>query len=73
VFIELLLCLAGERTLWTWVRPLSSVIHLVLLQLPLCAEHLLADAALLGVLGIVDLEVEAQGAKLLEIRPCDNR
>ena len=28
MFVQLLLRLAGERTLRTWVRPLSAVIHL---------------------------------------------
>ena len=66
MLIELLLGLAREGALGARVWPLPAVVHLVLLQLPLCAEHLLADAALLRVLGVVDLEVEAEGAQLLE-------
>lgn len=66
MLIELLLRLARERALWTRIRPLPAVIHLVLLQLPLGPEDLLADAALLRVLGVVDLEVESEGAELLE-------
>ncbi len=38
----------------------------MLLQLPLGAEHLGADLALLRVLRVVDLQVQAQGAQLLE-------
>ena len=38
----------------------------MLLELPLCPEDLLADLALLRVLRIVDLEVEAESAELLE-------
>lgn len=54
VLVELLLGLAGERALWAGVGPLATVVHLVLLQLPLGSEHFLANAALLGVLGVVD-------------------
>lgn len=42
------------------------MVHLVLFELPLCPEDLLADGALLGVLRVVDLQVEPQGAQLLE-------
>ena len=66
VLVELLLRLAREAALWAGVGPLAAVVHLVLLELPLGAEHLLADAAPLGVLRVVDLEVEAQRAQLLE-------
>ena len=66
VLVELLLRLAGEAALGAGVGPLAAVVHLVLLELPLGAEDLLADAALLGVLRVVDLEVQAQRAQLLE-------
>ena len=66
VLVELLLRLAREAALRAGVGPLAAVVHLVLLQLPLGPEHLLADAAPLGVLRVVDLEVQAQRAQLLE-------
>ena len=43
-----------------------SISNLMLLQLPLGPEHLLTDPALLRVLGVVDLQVKAQGSNLLE-------
>ena len=66
VFVELLFGLARERALWTRIGSLPSVVHLMLLQLPFGAEDLLTDSALLRVLRIVDLEVEAKSAQLLE-------
>ena len=42
------------------------MVHLVLFQLPLCPEDLLADGALLGVLRVVDLQVESESSQLLE-------
>ena len=66
MLVELLLGLAGEGALRARVGPLPAMIHLVLLQLPLGAEDLLADGALLRVLRVVDLQVEAEGAQLLE-------
>ena len=66
MFIELLLGLACEGALRARVRPLASVVHLVLLELPLCPEHLLTDGALLGVLGVVNLQMQPQSPQLLE-------
>ena len=66
VLVELLLRLAREAALWAGVGPLAAVVHLVLLQLPLGPEHLLAHAAPLGVLRVVDLEVQPQRPQLLE-------
>ena len=66
VLVELLLGLACERAFGAGVGPLPAVVHLVLLQLPLGPEHLVADAALLGVLGVVDLQVQPERAQLLE-------
>ena len=66
VFIELLLGLAGEGALWTRVRPLPAMVHLVLFQLPFGPEHLLADRALLRILRVVNLQVKPEGAQLFE-------
>ena len=40
--------------------------YLMLLELPLRPEHLLADVALLRILSVVDLEVKPKGSHLLE-------
>ena len=66
VFVELLLGLAREGALGTGVRPLATVVHLVLFQLPFRPEDLLADSALLRVFRIVDLQVEPQRPQFLE-------
>lgn len=66
MLVELLLGLACERALWAGVRPLAPVVHLVLFQLPLGPKDLLADAALLRVLSVVDLQVETKSPELLE-------
>ena len=66
MLIELLFGLASEGALRARVRPLPSVVHLVLLELPLCPEHLLTDGTLLGVLGVVNLQMQPQSPQLLE-------
>ena len=66
MLVELLLGLAGEAALWAGVGPLAAVVHLVLLELPLGPEHLGAHRAPLGVLRVVDLQVQPQRPQLLE-------
>ena len=66
VLVELLLGLTGERTLWTRIRPFSPMIHLVLLELPLGPEYFLAHTTLLGILGVVNFQVQPQRPQLLK-------
>ena len=66
VLVELLLGLAGEAALGAGVGPLAAVVHLVLLQLPLCPENLLANRALLRILRVVNLQVKPEGPQLFE-------
>ena len=66
MLIELLFGLASERALRAWVRPLPTMIHLVLLQLPLGPKYFLADTALFRVLSVVNFQVQFQCPMLFE-------
>ena len=66
MLIELLFGLASERALRAWVRPLPTMIHLVLLQLPLGPKYFLADTALFRVLSVVNFQVQFQSPVFLE-------
>lgn len=54
MLIELLFGLASEGALRTRIGSLPSVVHLMLLQLPLGPKYFLADAALLRVFSVVN-------------------
>ena len=66
MLIELLFGLASEGALRTRIGSLPSVVHLMLLQLPLGPKYFLADAALLRVFSVVNFQVEFQSPMFFE-------
>ena len=66
MLVQLLFSLTGEWAFRAGVGSLTPMVHLVLLQLPFGPKGLVADWAMLRVLGVVDLEVEPQRPRLLE-------
>ena len=66
MLIELLFGLASEGALRARIWSLPSMVHLMLLQLPLGPKYFLANAALLRVFSVVNFEVEFQGPMFFE-------
>ena len=66
MLIELLFGLASEGALRARIRPLPSMVHLVLLQLPFGPKYFLADAALFWVFSVMNFQVQFQSPVFLE-------
>lgn len=66
MFVELLLRFAGKWTFRARIRSFAPMIHLVLFELPLGSEYFLTNATLLGIFGVMDLQVESESSHLFE-------
>ena len=76
VFIKLLFGFTGECTFWTRVRSFSSMIHLMLFELPLCTEDLIKKEIVLFILMLSrknQYDVKGKRKNLSDLLPFDTR